>query len=214
MTIKWYGHSCFLMTTEKGLRILTDPCDESTGYRLSNIMADVVTISHDHFDHNYFAAVSGEPVCINQPGEYTVGEVNIAGFPVWHDDQKGALRGENIIYLYDVEGMRIAHLGDLGHMLEEDTLRAMGKVDVLLAPVGGTYTIDHTVACAIANATHTSVLIPMHYKTDALNMDLLGVQPLISAAKNCRIHRLNESECTLTKESLGEDRVLVLDYCK
>ncbi len=214
MNVKWYGHSCFLLTGANGVRILIDPCDKSTGYELSNIEADVVTSSHDHHDHNYFAAAAGNPIRIDAPGEYTVGDVRITGIPTWHDDQEGKLRGRNIVFIFEIDGMRVCHLGDLGHMLDEETLAKIGKLDVLLAPVGGTYTIDHVITRKIANALNASVLIPMHYKTNAVNLDIVGVQQLLTEAQNCAVHRLNQSDCILTKESLGEDRLLVLDYTK
>lgn len=214
MKLKWYGHSCFLLTTESGFRILTDPCDDSTGYHLSDIEADLVTSSHDHFDHNYFAAVAGDPPRITEPGEYEAGGVKITGIPAWHDDRQGALRGRNIIFVFEIDGMRVAHLGDLGHMPDEATIAAIGDLDVLLSPVGGTFTIEQDITREIANATRANVLVPMHYKTDVLNFDIKGVQPLLTNAKDCTVHRLKESECVLTKENLGTARIVVLDYTR
>ena len=212
MTIKWYGHSCFLITSATGTRILTDPCDPSTGYVLSNIEADGVTISHDHYDHNYLAAVSGNPIIVRTEAERWVKDVKIMGIPTWHDEAEGKKRGANLIYVIEMDGMRLVHLGDLGHALDEETLKKIGVTNILFAPVGGVYTIDYTQAREIANALHTNVLIPMHYATADCKVDIGPVMPLMRVARNCKVHKLNECECSVDSASLGEDRILVFDY--
>ncbi len=214
MIIKWYGHSSFLLTAENGLRIFTDPCGPQTGYTLHDIEADIVTVSHQHSDHNYLAAISGTPVTLQEAGVFERSGVRITGIPSFHDDAEGKKRGNNLIFLFELDGVRIAHLGDLGALPSEEAFAALGKLDVLLCPVGGTYTIDPPAACEIANRTCTRVLIPMHYQTSQLKFSkpLLGIEPLLSIARNCKVHKLNQSEATITPGSLGEDRVLVLDY--
>ncbi len=216
MKLKWYGHSSFLLTADNGLRIFTDPCDPATGYTLANIEADVVTMSHDHHDHNYQDAFCGSPSFIREAITQEISGARITGIPSVHDDVGGKKRGGNLIFLFELDGLRIAHLGDLGETPPDETFALLGKLDVLLAPVGGTYTIDPPTACRIANRTKTKVFIPMHYQTSALrlNVPLLGIESLLSVAKGCRIHKLNQSEATITPESLGEDRLLVLDYDK
>lgn len=214
MIIKWYGHSSFLLTTQNGLRIFTDPCGPETGYTLHDIEADIVTLSHQHFDHNYLGAFQGTPVALQEAGYFEWDGVRITGIPSFHDEVEGKKRGSNLIFLFELDGLRIAHLGDLGTFPSEDAYAALGKLDVLLAPVGGTYTIDPPAACEIANRTGTRILIPMHYQTSHLTLGqpILGIEPLLSIARNCKIHKLNQSEATITPESLGEDRLLVLDY--
>jgi len=211
MKIKWYGHACFMLENRAGQRLLTDPCDPQTGYDLKDIPADIVTISHDHHDHNYIEAVAGDPEIVRSAGKHKIGDVRIEGFGTWHDEQQGALRGENIVFVIEMDGMRIAHMGDIGHMPDEHTCKQIGKVDVLLVPIGGTYTIDQTVAREIADALRPSVMIPMHYRTPQLAFELEGVQPLLNAVKSRKVHKLNQSECTLNFDSLGEERLLVLD---
>lgn len=212
MDIRYYGHSCFLLTTKEGIRVLIDPCSPKTGYALKDIEADVVTISHDHHDHNYLAAVKGQPVVVRKPGVHKVAGIRITGIKSYHDEERGALRGSNLIFLYEINGMRVAHLGDLGAYPSEEAMRALGKLHVLFAPIGGTYTITPPTACKIANATKTNVLIPMHYQTLRLAFDrpLLEVEQLLSIAKDCTVHKLNQDECTITNENLGADRILVL----
>lgn len=213
MKIKWYGHSCFMLSNESGQRILTDPVDTDTGYKLSEIQADIVTISHPHHDHNYMSAVTGSPIVINTVGKHSPMGVSIVGFPTYHDDVCGKKRGENIMFRYELDSIRVLHAGDLGEIPSEDILNAVGTIDVLLVPIGGVYTINHEGARALANRLAPKVVIPMHYKTPALTFELEPVNDFLSSARNCKIHKLNQCEATLTIESLGEDRILVLDYC-
>ncbi len=214
MIIKWYGHSSFLLTAQSGLKIFIDPCGPDTGYRLHDIEADIVTVSHQHDDHNYVAAIRGTPIVLQEAGVFEKDGVRITGIPSFHDEVGGKKRGSNLIFLFEMDGLRIAHLGDLGALPSEEAFAALGKLDVLLTPVGGTYTIDPPAACEIANRTCTRVLIPMHFQTPKLTLSkpLLGIEPLLSIARNCKIHKLNQSEASITHETLGEDRVLVLDY--
>ena len=163
MLIKRFAHSCFLLQSEGGTRILTDPCDPATGYNVGPVEADCVTESHQHHDHNYAAAAKGRDVkVISAPGEYTVGDVKITGIPCWHDEMQGAKRGGNIIFVFEMDGLRLAHMGDIGHLPDEATLKAMGHIDILLIPVGGIYTVDYKQALEIAYAIAPKVVIPMH----------------------------------------------------
>ena len=150
MNLKWLGHSCFLLTSESGVRILMDPCAPKTGYTIAPVEADAVTASHDHYDHNYFDAALGDPVRITEPGVHEVKGVRITGIPTWHDKERGAKRGRNIMFLVEMDGIRLLHAGDLGHLPDEAAVRAVGQVDVLRAPIGGVYTIDGTEAKELA----------------------------------------------------------------
>ena len=212
MTIKWLGHSCFLLTDAEGTRVLVDPCDPAIGYDIGMVEADAVTSSHDHYDHNNVAAAGEKAVVIKEAGEYTVKNVKIKGFPTWHDDAQGALRGANIMFLFEMDGVHVLHAGDLGQLPDEETVKAIGKVDVLLAPVGGRYTIDYQGARDLANTLGPRVVIPMHYMTDAVKADLDEVTPFLDHASGCAIHRMRQSEASITPESLGNDRIIVLDY--
>ena len=142
MNIRWLGHSSFLITTDAGVRILTDPFDESVGYPVPHVEADVVTISHEHADHNHRSGVAGNPIIVDQPGEHDVCGVRITGYATWHDAEQGARRGRNTVFTYLIDGLHVLHLGDLGCQLEESQLKRLGAVDVLMVPVGGLYTID------------------------------------------------------------------------
>lgn len=214
MKIKWYGHSCFLLTADNGARFLTDPCDPSVGYTLKNIETDAVTISHNHHDHSYLEAVLGSPAVYQEAGEYQFLGVKLKAIPAFHDEKAGAIRGTNLIFVFEIDGLTVVHLGDLGHLPDESLVEAIGPVDVLLAPIGGVYTLDAEGAQAAANLLKPKVLIPMHYKTRACTLDVGGVDRLLSKAQNCRIHKLGENEISLSPASLGTDRILIPDYVK
>ena len=212
MQITWYGHSCFLLTSESGYSIITDPCDPETGYELHDLVCDAVTISHEHHDHNCLAIIAGDPVIIRTTGEHLLGDVRVTGHTNYHDDAKGAKHGENIVFLYQIDGLKVLHLGDIGHMLSDETIKKIGDVDVLLAPIGGVYTINAKDATELADQLHAKVLIPMHYKTPALHFDIEGLEPLLALNMNRRVHHLNANTASLSHDTLGDRRLIILDY--
>ncbi len=176
MKIQWYGHSCFSLWSASGFCAVTDPCDPGTGYFVHISNPDVVTVSHSHHDHNYLPAVSGNPQVIQSEGSYKAcNGILIQGFPSFHDKLNGKLRGRNILYLFEMDHFRILHLGDLGHIPSEELIRDIGRVDILLCPVGGTYTIDASEALHVVKLFHPSVCIPMHYQTESLAFPLSPV---------------------------------------
>ncbi len=212
MQVTWYGHSCFLLTAEDGYSILTDPCDQETGYELHDIVCDAVTVSHDHFDHNCLTSVAGTPEVVRTAGEHKLGEIAVTGYSTFHDAEHGAQRGTNIVFRYCIDGLTVVHLGDLGHPLSEAVIAEIGAVDVLFAPIGGKFTIDAKTASDLASALNANVLIPMHYKTPALHFDVDGLEPLLVANRCRSVHQLNANTCSLTKENVGTNRLLILDY--
>ena len=134
MKIRWYGHSCFLLTSENGDSVLTDPFAPEVCARLHDIECGAVTVSHGHFDHCYTAAAAGEPVVIDGAGEYDVGGIHVIGFPAFHDKEQGAKRGTVMMYLFEIDGIRLLHAGDVGDQLTKEQLSEIGVVDVLLVP--------------------------------------------------------------------------------
>lgn len=225
MQIKWYGHSCFLLSGS-GVRVLTDPCAPTTGYRLSDIGADVVTSSHAHYDHNYFVAVRGFPAIVNTAGGHAFGEegagrVRITGIPTWHDASHGSERGENLVFVIEMDGLRIVHLGDIGHVPEAETAEAIGRPDVLFLPVGGTYTIDAAGALETVSLLRPGLVVPMHYRTPALAFPLDGPEAFLAGLSGIAgpaghtgytIHRLGQSECSVSPDTLGTPRALLFEY--
>ena len=172
MDIKYLGHSSFLIKT-KTAKIVTDPFDpEMVGLKFPKTEADVVTISHNHKDHNQFKNVSGingvNPLIIDMPGEFEKMGVRIFGFQTFHDKTQGAERGENILYKFESEGISVLHCGDLGVIPEESFLETIGEVDILMIPVGGIYTIDAEEAVSLVKKIEPSIVIPMHYGSGKL----------------------------------------------
>ena len=212
MNIKWYGHSCFLLTDAEGTSILTDPCCPEVGYDLKDIVCDAVTVSHKHRDHSYVDCVSGEPIIIDTVSPRMVNNIRVTGFPTWHDRCGGAERGSNMLYLFEIDGMKVLHAGDVGHLLSVAQVEEIGKVDVLFVPIGGTYTLDYLAARQFANQLRPSVVIPMHYRTPQCRLtELDDVNNFIDTVQDCSIHMLNDYEASLLPCNLGDDRVLVLD---
>ncbi|MHA6529388.1 MBL fold metallo-hydrolase [Paenibacillus sp. BAC0078] len=171
MQIKWYGHSSFLLTSDAGMRILIDPYFKFLGYRMPvPVESDVVVVTHNHGDHNKVNAASGDYLLVNEPKEYSRGDVSINGFKTFHDKVNGKKRGSNIIFRFRIDGLTICHCGDLGHLLTEEQVNAIGKVDVLIVPVGGRTTLDGTEAVQVMRQLQATVAIPMHYSTKALGI--------------------------------------------
>ena len=209
MKIQWLGHSCFLMTTNEGTRILTDPFDETVGYEVPAVEADIVTSSHDHFDHNYFRAVKGDFTIVDGPGKQTVRTIEMEGIATYHDEQQGKLRGTNIMYVFTIDGMRICHCGDLGHQLPQKEVEAVGKIDILMVPVGDVFTIDAMGAKKVVDAINPTIVIPMHYKTPDMTFDIQGVEPFLTAMNGWKVEKEGN---TIKIDDAGEKRIVVMDY--
>ena len=165
MKLKWLGHSCFEITLDNGRVFVTDPYDESVGYPPLKVKADAVLSTHDHFDHNYFAAIEGPHEVINQPGAYERFGAKITGVHSFHDDARGAKRGENVIFVLEADGVKLVHLGDLGHLPEtEDQKAAIRGADVVLIPIGGTFTITTPQAVELIETYKPAAAIAMHFR--------------------------------------------------
>jgi L-ascorbate metabolism protein UlaG (beta-lactamase superfamily) len=185
MKIEWYGQAAFLITSDSGIRIITDPygSNQMLTYDEINEPADIVTVSHDHFDHANVAAVKGDPVVIKESGEAK--GVKFTAVATAHDDSGGSQRGSNTVYCFEVDGIKICHLGDLGHMLSDEQADAIGKVDILFIPVGGNFTIDAKGATEVANKLSPKVIIPMHYRNERCpSFPVAGVEDFIEGKDN------------------------------
>ena len=168
MILSCNGHAKFLVELENGLRILTDPYDPSCGYPVTPVAADVVLVSHGHHDHAAVETVPGTPTVIREAGEYTLApDVTVTAIEACHDDQGGAQRGKNLLFLIEAEGLRVAHLGDLGHLPTEEQVAALAPLDAVMIPVGGFFTIDAPTAKKVAEMLQAKVILPMHYTTSA-----------------------------------------------
>ena len=178
MTISYLGHSSFKLKGKKGT-LVTDPYHEYVGFKFPGTGADIVTVSHDHKDHNAVELVTGtarrkNPFVINEAGEYEVGGISVFGTLTYHDDQQGSLRGRNLVFTSLVDHVSVCHLGDLGHDLTPAQIEAIGSVDVLLVPVGGVYTIDPKLATKIIHTLEPAYAVPMHYRTPAHDAKVFG----------------------------------------
>lgn len=178
MTITYHGHSCFKLKGRRGT-VITDPYETSIGFALPNMSGDMITVSHEHHDHDAVSKIKGttrreKPFVVNKPGEYEVGGISIFGVPAFHDNSKGSERGINTIFTIYLDDLRICRLGDLGHEITADLQEEIGAVDVLLCPVGGVYTITSAQAVKAIRALEPSIVIPMHYKTEAHDPKLFG----------------------------------------
>ncbi|HHY03633.1 MAG TPA: MBL fold metallo-hydrolase [Thermoanaerobacterales bacterium] len=211
MKIRWFGHACFLFESKDGTKIVTDPFDGSVGYKVPKIEADILTVSHDHYDHNYVEGVQGDPQIIRSEGEFEVCGIKIKGVSAFHDEVKGEKRGSIIIYVFEIDGLKICHLSDLGHLLSKAQIEEIGKVDVLLTPVGGTFTIDAEGAVAVVEQLSPKLVIPMHYKTPAVSMPIDPVDDFTEKIGQGR--QLDSTSIDITKEDLGDEmQVVILNY--
>ena len=198
MKITWCGHSCFLLETREGSAVLDPYAPGSVpGLRLPALTADAVLCSHGHRDHGYTEGVrlSGKPAAFS-----------VKTIPCFHDDKGGSLRGENLIRVIGAEGLRIAHLGDLGHPLSKEQLAALGALDVLLIPVGGHYTIGPETAAALAKALGARITVPMHYRGAGFGYDVIGPVEEFTA----RMEKVRFSEASSFDPAREAGGVLVL----
>lgn len=213
MEIRYIGHSSFILKNKQAA-VVTDPFDsENVGLKFpKSIEADIVTVSHDHFDHNAVSRVTGNPFVISKPGEYEVKTIGVTGFPSYHDSAAGAERGKNTIFRYEMDNLNICHLGDLGHVLTDAEVERLDGIDVLMIPVGGFYTISPEEASKIIAEIEPSLVLPMHYGRDDLNQKQFGsLKSLADFLKVCEITDINRvSKLTLTRDKLPEQIQVVI----
>lgn len=166
MIIRHIGHAEFLMETESGMRIVTDPYGEGCGYPVQRMRADAALVSHGHHDHNAVETLEGIQTVVDKAGEYTLAPgVKVTAIKGFHDDERGSKRGETLLFLLETEGLRIVHLGDLGCPLNEEQTEILSRPDILMIPVGGYYTIDGKTAAQTAKKLKARTVLPMHYRT-------------------------------------------------
>lgn len=208
MKIKWNGHASFTITASDGTTILTDPY-EPGGFdgalQYGNIpdKADVVTVSHEHADHNHVEGLPGNPKVIRESGK--VKGIEFKGIDTYHDKSKGSERGRNTIFVFKVDGVTLCHLGDLGHELPGDVANSIGKVDMLMLPIGGVFTIDPNEAAKVMEKLNPTIIIPMHYKTDKCGFPLAKIDDFVSG-KEDMVKDLKKSETEIDSKSLPQKR--------
>lgn len=162
--IRWFGHNCFRIKSREAT-VLMDPVGKKTGYTVSKQTADIVTVSHEHPGHNNVAMVKPEYALINGPGEYELNNIFVTGIRTYHDKVKGAERGYNTIYELDMDGMRIAHLGDLGHTPDEQSIERIESIDILFVPAGGGPLLSPSEIAELVGTISPKMVIPMQFRT-------------------------------------------------
>ena len=178
MEISWLGHSCFRIRTKQATAV-TDPVSPGKGYSLGKISANMVTVSHDHPGHSFSDGILDNPRVLNRPGEYEIASLLAIGIRSFHDNEGGSLRGKNTIFIIEAEELSICHLGDLGSHLTSSQVEEIGKVDILMIPVGGGSTINASEASVIVRQIEPKIVLPMHYKTSLFQDTLEPVESFL-----------------------------------
>lgn len=212
MDITFLGHSSFKLKG-KTASLVTDPFDATVGFKFPKTEAEIVTISHDHFDHNKAELVENVRKVITGPGEYEISGVSIIGISSYHDNSKGSERGKNTIYVFEMDGLRICHLGDLGHDLNQGMLDSIGTVDILIVPVGGFFTIGPEEAVKVVQSIEPSIVIPMHYQTSGMAESFKELNPVENFVKSLGSPVENLPKLSVSKEDLADSdlKVCVLE---
>lgn len=210
MEIVWLGHSCFRIRGREAT-VVTDPCPPSTGYAIGKPTADIVTLSHRHEEHAFVKAVAGHPVVLDGPGEYEIHGAFITGIGTYHDSDRGSERGPSIVFVVEMEDIKVCHLGDLGHTPTAEQAEEMTGVDVLLVPVGGNSTIDGAKAAEIVSLLEARLVIPMHYQTAASKAKL---DPPDRFLKEMGVTAVEpQPKLSITRSTIPhETQVMVLDH--
>ena len=208
MKVKWLGHASFAITSDTGTKIITDPyaTEENLNYDEIKESADIVTVSHNHSDHNNTAAVQDNPEVVRRTTE--VKGIKFRSTSTYHDDAAGKKRGSNTIFCFELDGIKVCHLGDLGHPLNDKQAAELGKVDILLIPVGGFFTIDARVAGQVCDQLKPRVIIPMHYKTNKCAFPISGVDGFLEGKKD--VSRLDASEVELKSGELPANTQIIV----
>lgn len=179
MKLTWIGHSCFRMEARDGTVVITDPYDGSVGIEQVPLRADLITMSHEHHDHNCMEQIAGTPVIARGLEPAQVGSVGTRALGSYHDDARGAKRGQNAIRIFDIDGMKVVHMGDQGCMPSAEILREIAGADVMLIPAGGFYTVDAAQAKEIIDAARPRCVVPMHVKTKHCGYPIASIRPFL-----------------------------------
>lgn len=210
MEIVWLGHSSFRIRAREAT-VITDPCPPSTGYAIGKPTADIVTLSHAHDDHTFLKAVAGKPTVLDSVGEYEISGAFVTAIQTYHDGERGGERGKNLTFVIEMEGIKICHLGDLGHVPTADQAEGMTGADVLMIPVGGDSTIDAAKAAEIVPMLDARIVIPMHYKTPVTKGNLESADRFLKEMQASAVQA--QPKLSLSYNTVPSDtQVIVLDY--
>lgn len=214
MKINWLGHSAFLLTESTGASVLTDPFS-GIGYNLPSVEADVITVSHNHDDHNALKKVKKYKKVLSKAGNFDEFGIHFTGVKTHHDDQNGSLRGENVIYKFNLDGINVCHMGDIGEECSPELIEQLLPVNVLMIPVGGTYTVDAEGAKKYVDALMPDVVLPMHYKYKHCSLDIDRVDEFLDLFEDDDVVIEEAAELELDRYDLNEQqkttRIVLLD---
>lgn len=211
--IIWHGHACFEVRGNDGT-VVTDPF-KGVGLPEPKAKADLVLCSHSHFDHNNADPVKkpGGVVLEGFVGSRKVGNISVRGVATHHDDAKGDKRGKNSVYVFTVDGLRFCHLGDLGHGLDAEAIKAIGQIDMLFTPVGGVYTVGPKIAAEICSNLKPRVVFPMHYRMPGMSSTFDALSTVDDFLRVCGtgdIRRIGKPTYSLTKETLPREQMVIV----
>ena len=214
MKIQWFGQSCFCITSRAGLKLITDPYQTGLSprflYAPVNSSADIVTVSHSHGDHDNISAVSGNPVIIRNSGVTSVKGLEIKGVMTFHDKVKGAELGTNIIFTFEMDSLRIAHLGDLGHPLDSEQIAELKGTDILFVPAGGGNPQDFQDVINLWQQLKPRLVIPMHFSTVHCLSQKYKAEDLLRLVPGAKI--IGDSQISVTKNNLpASTQIFILD---
>ena len=214
MKIQWFGQSCFCITSRAGLKLITDPYQTGLSprflYAPVNSSADIVTVSHSHGDHDNISAVSGNPVIIRNSGVTSVKGLEIKGVMTFHDKVKGAELGPNIIFTFEMDGLRLAHLGDLGHPLDSEQIAELKGTDILFVPAGGGNPQDFQDVINLWQQLKPRLVIPMHFSTVHCLSQKYKAEDLLRLVPGAKI--IGDSQISVTKNNLpASTQIFILD---
>jgi L-ascorbate metabolism protein UlaG (beta-lactamase superfamily) len=206
MEITWYGRACFRLRG-RDATVISDPCPPATGFVAGKHDVDLLTISHDHADHAYTRSITAG-LTLTRPGEYEFRDLLVIGIRTFHDGERGAQRGENVVFAVEIDGVHVCHLGDLGHLLTEEQLAELGPIDVLLVPAGGQFTISPAEAAEVVAQVSPRIVIPMHYAVNGASQDLLGPEKFLHEMGVADTTR--QPKAQVTPSNLPEETQVVL----
>ena len=210
MKIQYLGHSCFKLTESTGTTVVTDPYGDIGIDLPDDLAADAVTISHAHYDHNNVNAVKGNPNVFRKEGYYELGGVDVTGIKSYHDLENGAQRGENVIFKFRMDGMDVCHLGDIGEECSAELIEMLLPVNILLIPVGGNYTIDAEQAKEYVDRIMPDVVIPMHYKSKHVDIDLDRAQGFLDQFDDEDVDVCRKDVLEFSRDDLTEEKTKII----
>lgn len=211
MDITYLGHSSFRLKGKSGT-VITDPFDSNyVGLKFPPVSADIVTVSHQHKDHNSTDLVKDVKKVFDKVGEYETMGISFIGLKSYHDAEKGEKRGSNIIFIIEIDGLRFCHLGDLGHKLSEKKIEEIGDVDFLFVPVGGVYTLDSKEAAGVVGQIEPSIVVPMHFFKEGLKEEVFGkLSPVDDFLKQMALPVENTSKYSIKKGEISEEQKIIV----